>query len=269
MSSYNDPRYDQNQYGQQPHGGAQYGGTQYEGSQAMAQSFAHPMFAADAAVSERVGFIRRTYLHLAGAILLFVALEAIVLNVVVPSVGAEAVMGWFSGYNMLILLFAFMGVSYMAQSWAHSGGNPGIQYLGLGLYVLFETIIFMPILVIASTFYPGAIETAAVASIATFGGLTAFVFITKSDFSFLRSLLVVGGLAAMAVIVVSIFTGGGLGPLFSGAMILLAIGYILYDTSNVLHRYRTDQHVAASLALFSSVAILFFYILRLVMASRD
>jgi FtsH-binding integral membrane protein len=45
----------------------------------------------------------------------------------------------------------------------------------------------------------------------------------------------------------------------------------MYDTSNVLHHYRTDQYVAASLALFASVAMLFFYVLRLVMAfsNRD
>jgi FtsH-binding integral membrane protein len=51
-------------------------------------------------------------------------------------------------------------------------------------------------------------------------------------------------------------------------MIVLASGYILYDTSNVLHRYRTDQHVAAALALFASVAILFWYVLRLFMSRR-
>jgi FtsH-binding integral membrane protein len=48
-------------------------------------------------------------------------------------------------------------------------------------------------------------------------------------------------------------------------MILLASGYILYDTSNVLHHYRTDQYVAASLALFAAVALLFWYVLRLLM----
>ena len=58
---------------------------------------------------------------------------------------------------------------------------------------------------------------------------------------------------------------------FSAAMIVFACGWILYDTSNVLHHYRIGQHVAASLALFASVALLFWYVLRLVMAltSRD
>ena len=56
-----------------------------------------------------------------------------------------------------------------------------------------------------------------------------------------------------------------LGVWFSGAMIGFASMYILYETSNVLHRYRTDQYVAAALALFAAVALLFWYILRLMM----
>ena len=63
-----------------------------------------------------------------------------------------------------------------------------------------------------------------------------------------------------------IMFGWALGPIFSVAMVALACGYILYDTSNVLHHYRIGQHVAASLALFASLALLFWYILRIVIA---
>lgn len=241
----------------------------YSGSQAMSQEYAHPMFAADAAKAERVSFIQRTYLHLGGAILLFVILEAIAVNVIAPAVGIPTIIGWFGGYNMLILLGAFLGASFLAEKWAHSDASVGTQYAGLALYVLAETVIFLPLLLIATTFYSGAIETAGIATLAIFGGLTAFVFITKSDFSFLRSFLVVASIAALAVIVTSIITGGGMGIWFTYAMILLAAGFILYDTSNVLHHYRTDQHVAASLALFASVALLFWYVLQLVMASEE
>ena len=59
-----------------------------------------------------------------------------------------------------------------------------------------------------------------------------------------------------------------LGNLFAGVMVAFAAAYILYYTSNILHHYRLDQHVAASLALFASVALLFWYILQLFM-NRD
>ena len=79
----------------------------------------------------------------------------------------------------------------------------------------------------------------------------------------------VAGFAAMGLIACSILFGFQLGNLFTVAMIVFASAYILYDTSNVMHHYRTDQHVAAALALFARWRLLFWYILRLVMASRD
>jgi FtsH-binding integral membrane protein len=51
-------------------------------------------------------------------------------------------------------------------------------------------------------------------------------------------------------------------------MVAFAGGAILYDTSNILHRYNTNQHVAAALSLFASVALLFWYILRITSSRR-
>ncbi|MFG0297044.1 MAG: Bax inhibitor-1 family protein, partial [Maioricimonas sp. JB045] len=72
-----------------------------------------------------------------------------------------------------------------------------------------------------------------------------------------------GGFAALALIAVASFTSLTLGTWFVGGIIVLMSGYILYDTSNVLHHYRTDQHVAAALALFASLATLFWYVIQL------
>jgi FtsH-binding integral membrane protein len=52
-------------------------------------------------------------------------------------------------------------------------------------------------------------------------------------------------------------------------MVVLASGYILYHTSNVLHHYGTEQYVAAALALFASVALLFWYVLQLFMSLQQ
>jgi FtsH-binding integral membrane protein len=83
--------------------------------------------------------------------------------------------------------------------------------------------------------------------------------------------LSVGALLALGFIVASIFIGFSLGTLFAFAMVALMSGYILYYTSNVMYHYRTDQHVAAALALFASVGLLFWYILQIVisLSSRD
>lgn len=224
-------------------------------------------FAAQAAADERSEFITKTYLHLAGAIGLFVVLEAVLLNL--P--GIENLVGLMVGSQLgwLVVLGLFMLVSYVADNWARSAESQTTQYLGLGVYVLAESVIFVPLLYMARAVAPQVIPTAAVTTFALFGVLTALVFATRKDFSFLRTILMFGGFAAMGLIVVAILFGFALGPIFTYAMIALACGYILYDTSNVLHHYRIGQHVAAALALFASVALLFWYILRLFLANRE
>jgi FtsH-binding integral membrane protein len=222
--------------------------------------------AAEASADARAAFIRRTYGHLAVAVLAFAALEALLLQVVPAELIARI---FFAGrFSWLIVLLAFMGVAYLADSWARSGATPGMQYLGLGLYVAAQAVIFLPMLYIAVHFSADEmlIPKAGIMTLTLFGGLTFAVFVTRSDFSFLRSFLCIASFAALGVILVSTFLGGGLGLWFSAAMIFLASGFILYDTSNVLHHYRTDQHVAAALALFAAVALLFWYVLRFLMA---
>lgn len=225
--------------------------------------------AAYAAENERAEFIRLTYLHLGGAVLACAAL----CYVLVQTAGETIVRFAFGGgLNWLIMLGAFMAVGWVAQKWAMSGGSTGKQYLGLGLYVVAEAILLTPLLYVAAYFVddPAVIPTAGVLTLTVFGGLTASVFITKKDFSFMGRALMLLGFGAMGLIVVSIVFGFSLGALFSAAMVVLAGGYVLYYTSNVLHHYPVGAHVAAALALFSAIALLFWYILQLVMSfGRD
>ena len=100
------------------------------------------------------------------------------------------------------------------------------------------------------------------------GGLTVVAFVTKKDFSFLRGILVWAGILAIVAIVGSVLFGFHLGTWFSVAMIGFAGAAILYDTSNVMHHYPEDRHVAAALELFASIALMFWYVLQLFM-SRD
>lgn len=229
-----------------------------------------PGAVATAGVNERVSFIRKTYAHLGGAIALFILLEYLFLT---SELGQRWAIWAVAGgrFNWLIVLVAFMAVGYLAQRWAQSDTSRGIQYVGLGLYVVAETVIFAPLLLIASLY--GGVDIIAQAGLITmtiFAGLTGTVILTKKDFSFLRGALVVGSFAALGVIIASMIFGFALGTIFAGVMILLAAGYILYDTSQVFAYYRPTQYVAAALALFASVALLFWYVLQFLMSlSRD
>lgn len=232
--------------------------------------------AAFAAESERTAFIRRTYAHLGAAILAFAAIEFL-LFAIIPTETMDGMLGMLARnrFGWLIFLGGFMVVGWVARSWAQSDASIGKQYLGLSLYVVAEALMFMPLLYIADKYYGGpdhsVVTSAGILTLVIFGGLTLVTMVTKVDFSGIGRYLAWGGILAMGIIVAGILFNFSLGMWFSVAMIGLASGYILYDTSNVMRHYRTDQHVAASLALFASVAVLFWYVLRLLMSlsSRD
>ncbi|QDT19416.1 Bax inhibitor-1 family protein [Gimesia chilikensis] len=226
------------------------------------------MFAIDAIAEERAAFIRKTYMHLTGAIFVFMGLEFIIFST--PTL-RNGVLSLFTASPWIILI-AFLGASWLASSLASSAKSLGTQYLGLGLYTLAEAIIFVPILFFASQMSnQTVIPIAAVITLCIFGGLTAYVLVTGADFSFLGGGLTIALLAAIGIAIGAAIFGVSLGLWFAAAMVVLMSGFILYETSNVLHQYSTDQYVSASLALFASVATLFWYVLRIVMmfASED
>lgn len=221
--------------------------------------------AADASVDERAAFIMKTYAHLVGAVFAFVGIEVGIFLTGLDEVIARITLS----VPWLLVLGLFIGVSWLANRWAMNATSPGMAYAGLGLYVVAQAILFVPLLYVAVHYSsPEVLPTAALTTLVLFGGLTGIVFITRKDFSFLKGILGVAMLGAVALIVCSAIFGFSLGVLFSAAMVVLAGGYTLYYTSNVLHHYRTDQHVAASLALFASIALLFWYVLQIFMSRR-
>lgn len=222
---------------------------------------------ANAGVDARADFIRNTYLHLTASMLAFAAICAIAINLFDEQIGqmtATVTQGWY----WLVFLGGFMFVSFIADKWAHSNTSRGMQYAGLCVYVFAESIFFLPLLYMATHFAgPSVIPSAGIVTLVVFGGLSAVVFLTKADFSFLRYALMIGGFAALGLIAASMFIGGlNLGMWFSVAMVVYAAGSILYNTSNVLHHYNPNQHVAASLALFSSIALMLWYVVQLFMS---
>ena len=170
--------------------------------------------------------------------------------------------------SWLLVLGAFMVVGWLASRVAHNSTSQAAQYAALIGFVLAEAIIFVPMLFIAQAIAPGVIESAAFVTLIGFTALTAIVYYTRKDFSFLGAVLRWAGIAALLLIVAGVIFGFELGTFFSVAMIAFAGGAILYDTSNVMHHYPEDRHVGAALELFASVALMFWYVLRLFM-SRD
>lgn len=217
-------------------------------------------------IDARAAFITRTYTHLFGAIIGFVLVEMVFFTTGLAEVMARAMLGT----SWLLVLGGFVLVSWLASRAAHQSRSLGTQYLALGGFVMAEAVIFVPLLFIAQGYAQGGvIESAATVTLLGFGALTAIAFWTRRDFSFLGALLRWVGIVALVAIVAAVLFGFELGTWFSVAMIGVAGAAILYDTSNVIHHFPEDRYVAAALTLFASVALMFWYVLRLFVGSRD
>ena len=231
-----------------------------------------PGAVATVGVNERVAFLKRTYAHLGVAILAFVAVSWAFQQTSFAARFTYWAWGPGSGLNWLLVVGLFMAAGFITDRLARSETSPAVQYLGLALGVLSFGIVITPLLFVAVKFYPQdphLIQKAALFTLLIFAGLTGTVFLTRKDFSFLRGILTIASFAAIGIIVASILFGFQLGTIFCVAMIVLMAGYILYQTSMLMAYFHPAQHVAAALMLFSTIATLFFYVLRLLMSLRD
>ena len=250
----------------------------------------NPFIVSEAPASDRVAFFKRTYLHVAGAFaafgaLLYVFFQGFKFQVIGNSLdlgtgvassitrGFLSVMDSMGGFGILVVMLMFWGGSYVAQKMAENRASRPSQYLGLGLYVVLEAIIFVPLIVmvaIKTDGNPGEILIPACAvTAALVVGLTVAVFTMGIDFSFLRVAIVIGSVCALGIILVAAFTDSQLGNWFSIIMILLMATVILYQTQVIKDSCETDQHVLAAFILFSAFVTLLFYVIRLFSGRRD
>lgn len=217
--------------------------------------------------TERVAFYKKTYAHVAGGVLVFIIFEYLMLQ-------SEAIVNFAlsltEGYKWLFMLGGFMFMTNYAERMALKSDDKTMQYVSYGIYILAEAFIFIPLLYMAIYFTEGfdLINQAAVVTLSLFTGLSAIVFVTKTDFSFLRAGLTVGFFIAIGLIIAGMIFGFNLGLWFSVAMCVLAAGTILYQTSSLVNTYSEDQYVPAAIGLFASLMLLFWYVLQIFM-SRD
>ncbi len=231
----------------------------YEQENQNRYQYAVPGQHAGVAQDTREKFIARVYNHLFLAIAAFTALEIAIFKLGYAERIAQAV--WSVGPWAVVL--GFIGVSWGATWVAHRAESKAAQYAALSAFVVMEAIFFIPVLMRALAYAPGAIQSAGIVTLVGFGGLTGIVLWTRKDFSFLGAFIRWGIFAVLGLVIASLVFSFTLGTLFSVAMVAFAGAIILYQTSSVIRDYPEDRYVAASLDLFASVAMMFLYVLRL------
>jgi len=220
---------------------------------------------AQATDAERVDFYKKTYSHVAGGVLVFLLFEYLLFQSTAVIELAQSMLN-----NWLFVLIGFMLVTSYAESTVMKAANRNVQYMGYALYIFAEALIFVPLILIAITYTESfaILEQAAIVTISLFVGLSAIVFVTRKDFSFLRAGLTAGFFIALGLIIAGTLFGFNLGLWFSVGMCVLAAGSILYQTSNMIHKYGTEDYVPAALGLFASLMLLFWYVIQIFL-SRD
>ena len=212
----------------------------------------------------RSAFLVKVYQHLLGAVVAFVLFETLLFATGAAEALYDLIAG--NGPTWLLILGGFMVVNWMATSAAHDLWNPARQYAGLFGLAAAEAVIFAPFLYLVFNVEGGGTVTVASAAAVTaigFAGLTAVGLLTRTDLSFIRPMLLWGGVVAIVLILAAVLFGLELGVWFSVAMIGLAGGSILYQTQTILRTYPEEAYVGASVQLFASVMLLFWYVLRL------
>jgi FtsH-binding integral membrane protein len=238
-------------------------------------------------VSDRVAFLRKTYLLLGVSLIAFAAFTGGMINFMTATSFKFSEWALTGRWTWMMVIILFMVVGWVAQKLAMSESSRNLQYAGLALAVIAEAVLLQPMIWIlmirfgnANQIFAGGatavtpvlshqaasiLGQAVVITLAIFVGLTLTVFLTKKDFSFMRGALAIASFAVLGVIFASILFGFHLGAIFSGLVILLMAGYILYQTSLVMKAFPPTAYVAAALMLFSTIATLFWYVLRLLM----
>jgi len=201
---------------------------------------------AQLSVEDRSAFIWKCYSHVVVAILAFAAIEVYFFQSGIAAALFEPMMN-----NWWMVLGAFILGGWGATHVAHRVKSVQAQYAAFAGFIVLEALIFAPMLFMAYAMEPSIIESAAGVTVLGSVGLVATAMITRKDFSFLRGMLVWGFMLAMVAII--------------GSMIGFAGAAVLYDTSNIMLHYPEDKYVAASMQLFASIAMMFWYILRLFM----
>ena len=205
--------------------------------------------AASVTTSDRLVFIKKVYSLLA------------------MSMGTAAVGAYLGSGPLLLLVAPNMMLFFILQIAliffaSFAARKPGLNMVALFSFTTVSGLTLGPLLYQVG---PSIAAEAFALTAITFAGLSMYVVYSKKDFSFMSGflmtgliVLVVGGLLNMFFI-----QSGMMHFVMSGASVLLFSGFILYDTSNILRYYGTDEYVSATLALYLDVLNLFIALLSI------
>jgi modulator of FtsH protease len=200
--------------------------------------------------------LRNTYMLLAATLLFSAATAGVAMAMNMPYLGLLPTLGIYFGLLFLTSKFrnSAMGIVLV---FALTG------FLGLTLG---------PMLSMYLTAVPNGSELV-MSSLGLTGlifiGLSGYAITTRKDFSFLAGFVVVGFFAILGVIVLSLFMDLSAFQLaISAGVVVLMAGFILFQTSSIIHGGETN-YIMATIGLYVSIYSLFTHLLILLGMGDD
>ena len=211
--------------------------------------------AASVSTTDRLAFIKKVYSLLA------------------MSMGTAAV-GAYLGSGPLLLLVAPNMMLFFILQFAliifasFASRRPGLNMVALFSFTTVSGLTLGPLLYQVG---PSIAAEAFALTAITFAGLSLYVVYSKKDFSFMSGFLMTGLIVVIVGGLLNMFfiQSGMMHFVMSGASVLLFSGFILYDTSNILRYYGTDEYVSATLALYLDILNLFIALLSILGIMSD
>ncbi len=208
----------------------------------------------------RLEFLRKTYaLFFAGIICCLLAGAA--------TLRVPGLFNISASLSPLIAIVLIIGLSVGAQAVSRI---EGLNYAALFAFTGVLGFLFAPMLAFYDLRQPGIVTQAAALTTITFGALTAYVFVSKKDFSFMGGMLFVGliGLIVGGFANAFFFRSPVASYFMAWFTLLIFSGYVLYDTSAIMRRYDSRSYCSAALSLFLDFFNMFLAILRILSGSR-
>lgn len=224
---------------------------------------------ANASPVTRAAFLRKVYATLTAGVGVSLG-TGIVLALQAAADPTHFVRTMLQGSGMWMLFLGYLALSFMVGAVVRVRGVNILAYL---FFTAFTGFFISPLLTYSILQAGGALTIVWQAlglTVFAFGGLTAYVLISGKDFSFIKGFIWTGFWILLGFMVVGFFVDSWAYHMgITAAGLLVFVGFVLYDTSEIMHRYGPGDWVAGAFSLFIDFINMFIRILMLLAGRRE
>lgn len=214
----------------------------------------------------RLNFVKKSFLNLSIFILAFLMLATITYRSSSFPIFVTIIL--INEYAPYILLIALILLSILINFMASKAESLVLQYIYLLTYIFLANIVFIPILSFISNFDASILFYLFTLILILSATIFYLSFLDQTDFSFVKNFLNLSAIIVLCSFVFTLFLSPSVYFWFSAGIILLIGTSMIYETNRIIYKYKTNQFASASLAMLSSIPMIFFHIIRYLLGSK-